>query len=103
MIRLAMRGLFARRGRTVMTALAVVLGVGMISAALTVSDTMLSAADSLSAAAYHGTDAVVGAPRAFNTDENPGDARRSPPRRSRPSAPCRRSASRSATSSTRRA
>ncbi len=73
MIRLAMRGLFARRGRTVMTAFAVVLGVGMISAALTVSDTMLSAANSLSAAAYHGTDAVVGAPRAFNTDENPGD------------------------------
>jgi putative ABC transport system permease protein len=73
MIRLALRGLLARRGRTVMTAFAVVLGVGMISAALTVSDTMLSAANSLSSAAYHGTDAVVGAPRAFNTDENPGD------------------------------
>jgi putative ABC transport system permease protein len=73
MIRLALRGLLARRGRTVMTAFAIVLGVGMISAALTVSDTMLSAANSLSSAAYHGTDAVVGAPRAFNTDENPGD------------------------------
>ncbi len=78
MIRLALRGLLARRGRTVMTALAIVLGVGMISAALTVSDTMLSAADSLSTAAYHGTDAVVGAPRAFNTDENPGDAQAIP-------------------------
>ena len=30
MIRLALRGLFARRGRTVMTAFAIVLGVGMI-------------------------------------------------------------------------
>ncbi len=69
MIRLALRGLMARRGRTAMTALAVVLGVGMIAAAFTVSDTMLRAANSLSASAYDGTDAVVGAPTAFTSTD----------------------------------
>lgn len=69
MIRLALRGLMARRGRTVMTALAVVLGVAMVTAAFTVSDTMLRAANSLTASAYDGTDAVVGAPVAFTSTD----------------------------------
>jgi len=62
MIGVTLRGLLQRRLRTILTAMAVVLGVAMVSAAFTVSATMRSGADSLSAAAYDGTDAVLGAP-----------------------------------------
>ncbi|MFL5846807.1 MAG: ABC transporter permease [Solirubrobacteraceae bacterium] len=61
MIRLTLRGLAERRLRTFLTAMAIVLGVAMVSAAFTVSDTMKAGADSLSASAYDGTDAVVSA------------------------------------------
>ena len=62
MIRIALKSLAARRLRTALTALAVVLGVAMVSGAFTLTDTMRGAADSLSRAAYDGTDAVVAAP-----------------------------------------
>ena len=65
MIRVALRGLAARRLRTCLTALAIVLGVAMVSAAFTLTDTMRGAADSLSSAAYDGTDGVVTAQTAF--------------------------------------
>jgi putative ABC transport system permease protein len=65
MIRVALRGLAARRLRTCLTALAIVLGVAMVSAAFTLTDTMRGAADSLSSAAYDGTDGVVTAKTAF--------------------------------------
>ena len=59
MIRVALRGLAARRLRTALTALAIVLGVAMVSAAFTLTDTMRGAADSLSSAAYDGTDSAA--------------------------------------------
>jgi putative ABC transport system permease protein len=68
MIKVAIRGMRTRRLRTALTALAIVLGVGMVAAAFTVGDTMRQAADSLSSSAYKGTDAVVSAPSAFKTD-----------------------------------
>src|SRR5215218_4758408 len=68
MVKVALRGMLTRRLRTALTALAIVLGVGMVAAAFTVGDTMRQAADSLSTAAYRGTDAVVSAPSAFKTD-----------------------------------
>jgi putative ABC transport system permease protein len=68
MIKVALRGMLTRRLRTALTALAIVLGVGMVAAAFTVGDTMRQAADALSASAYKGTDAVVSAPSAFKTD-----------------------------------
>ena len=68
MIKVALRGMATRRLRTALTALAIVLGVGMVAAAFTVGDTMRQAADSLSTSAYKGTDAVVSAPSAFKTD-----------------------------------
>src|SRR5438094_244298 len=67
MIAVTLRGLMQRRLRTILTAMAVVLGVAMVSAAFTVSATMRSGADSLSAAAYDGTDAVLGAPSTVKT------------------------------------
>ena len=68
MTRVALKGLASRPVRTLLTTLAIVLGVGMVSAAFTLTDTMRGAADSLSAAAYDGTDAVVTKRTAFAVD-----------------------------------
>jgi putative ABC transport system permease protein len=70
MIRTALKGIAARRTRTVLTALSIVLGVAMIGGALTLSDTMRHAANSLTSSSYKGTDAVVSARTAFDTTEN---------------------------------
>jgi putative ABC transport system permease protein len=76
MTRIALKSLAARRMRTALTALAVVLGVAMVSAAFTITDTMRGAADSLSSAAYDGTDAVVQAHTAFEVDAGDWTAER---------------------------
>jgi putative ABC transport system permease protein len=76
MINVAFKGLAARRLRTALTALAIVLGVAMVSAAFTITDTMRGAADSLSSAAYDGTDAVVGARTSFDVDAGDWTAKR---------------------------
>ena len=65
MTRVALRGVTTRRLRTVLTALAIVLGVAMVSGSYTLTDTMRGAADSLSSSAYDGTAAVVSAKTAF--------------------------------------
>jgi putative ABC transport system permease protein len=72
MIRVALRGLAERRFRSVLTALAIVLGVAMVSGAFVLSDTMKQGADSLSTASYKGTDAVVEARTAFDVDATDG-------------------------------
>ena len=76
MIRVALKGLAARRLRTALTALAIVLGVAMVSGAFTITDTMRGAADSLGKAAYDGTDAVVVADSAFQVDAGDWSAKR---------------------------
>ncbi len=68
MTRVALKGLASRPVRTLLTTLAIVLGVGMVTAAFTLTDTMRGAADSLSSAAYDGTDAVVTKRTAFAVD-----------------------------------
>ena len=68
MTRVALKGMASRPLRTLLTTLAIVLGVGMVSAAFTLTDTMRGAADSLSSAAYDGTDGVVSARTAFAVD-----------------------------------
>ena len=69
MTRVALRGITTRRLRTVLTALAIVLGVAMVSGSYTLTDTMRGAADSLSSSAYDGTAAVVSAKTAFKVDD----------------------------------
>ena len=69
MTRVGLRGITTRRLRTVLTALAIVLGVAMVSGSYTLTDTMRGAADSLSSSAYDGTAAVVSAKTAFDVDE----------------------------------
>ena len=68
MTRVALKGMASRPLRTFLTTLAIVLGVAMVSAAFTLTDTMRGAANSLSSAAYDGTDAVVSARTAFKVD-----------------------------------
>src|SRR4051812_48466674 len=65
MTKVALKGLALHKTRAVLTTLAVVIGVAMISGAYVVSDTMLSAANSLSGSAYDNTDAVVTKKQAF--------------------------------------
>ena len=66
MIRTALKGMLARKLRTVLTGLAIVLGVGMVSAAYILTDTWQGAADKLSTAAYDKVDAVVTTRAAFD-------------------------------------
>ena len=65
MLRLTLKGLAARPLRTALTTLAIVLGVALVSGALTLTDTQRKGADALSSASYDGTDAVVSAKTAF--------------------------------------
>lgn len=65
MIRVIWKGLTARPIRTALTTLAIVVGVAFVCAAYTLTDTMSGAADTLTHAAYDGTDAVVVTKTAF--------------------------------------
>src|SRR3954447_13155065 len=67
MRKVTLKGLSLHKTRAVLTTLAVVIGVAMITGAYIVSDTMLTAAKSLSGAAYDNTDAVVLKKQAFST------------------------------------
>ena len=72
MTRVALKGIAQRRLRTALTAVAIVLGVAMIAGAFTLTDTMRSAANSLSKDAYDSTAAAVSAPTTFKVDNENG-------------------------------
>ena len=59
MIRVAIRGLAGRKVRTVLTAIAIVLGVAMMSGAYVLTDTIDKAFNAIFVESYAGTDAVV--------------------------------------------
>jgi putative ABC transport system permease protein len=59
MRRVALRGLMARKLRSVLTAIAIVLGVAMVSGTLVLTDTIDKAFDSIFSSSYEQTDAVV--------------------------------------------
>jgi ABC-type lipoprotein export system ATPase subunit len=65
MFNVVMRGLWARESRAVLTMLAVVLGVAMISGTFVLMDTVMSAYSGIFSAAYSRTDAVVTAQSPF--------------------------------------
>jgi putative ABC transport system permease protein len=75
MTRVMIKSIRERRLRTVLTALAIVLGVAMVSGAYTLTDTMRGAADSLSKSSYDGTAAVVSAKTAFDVGSDDYAAR----------------------------
>ncbi len=59
MTTVALRGLFGRKLRTVLTAFAIVLGVAMVSGGFLLTDSMSKAFDRIFASSYANTDAVV--------------------------------------------
>jgi putative ABC transport system permease protein len=58
-IRLSLKGLAARPVRAVLTSLAIVLGVAMVSGSFVVTDTITKAFDTIFTGSYRNTDAVV--------------------------------------------
>src|SRR5215203_2123818 len=59
MRRVALRGLAARKLRSTLTAIAIVLGVAMVSGTLVLTDTIEKAFDSIFSSSYEQTDAVI--------------------------------------------
>ena len=59
MRRVALRGLLARKLRSTLTAIAIVLGVAMVSGTLVLTDTIERAFDTIFSSSYEQTDAVV--------------------------------------------
>ena len=66
MLRVALRNLVSRKLRTALTALAVVLGVAMISGTYVLTDSITQAFDSIFTSVYVGTDATVTGKAAFD-------------------------------------
>jgi putative ABC transport system permease protein len=59
MIKVALKGLAGRKVRALLTALAVVIGVSMVSGTFVLTDTMKKAFDGIFTESYAGTDAVI--------------------------------------------
>ncbi|MHB8059409.1 MAG: ABC transporter permease [Gaiellaceae bacterium] len=68
MLRIALRGLWTRKLRTTLTALAVVLGVSMVAGTYVLTDTINKSFNSLMASARADTSAVVSAKSLVSTD-----------------------------------
>ena len=66
----ALRGLLLRKLRTVLTAIAIVLGVAMISGTYVLTDSISSAFDAIFTQSYRGTDAVISGKSAFDLSSN---------------------------------
>ncbi len=72
MIRVALRGLLGRKLRAVLTAVAIVLGVAMISGTYVLTDTIKAAFGTVFTQVYRNTDAVVTAKSAISKNNNQG-------------------------------
>jgi putative ABC transport system permease protein len=69
-IRFSLRGLLSRKLRSVLTALAVVLGVALVSGTYVLTDSITKAFDSIFQTVYRGTDATVTGRNALDTGAN---------------------------------
>ncbi|TMK21870.1 MAG: ABC transporter permease [Actinobacteria bacterium] len=72
MLRATVKSLLARKLRLVLTALAIVLGVGFTAGTFVLTDTALKSFDDLFGQVYANTDVVVQAHQAFNPTEGGG-------------------------------
>jgi putative ABC transport system permease protein len=70
LIRVALKGLLARKVRAALTALAIVLGVAMVSGTYILTDTIKSAFSTVFQRAYKNTDVVITAESAIGGEEN---------------------------------
>ena len=71
MTALTLRGLFARKARAVLTGLAVLLGVAMISGTYVFTDTINSTFEKVFETANEGVDVVVSGRSEFDTENGP--------------------------------
>src|SRR6478735_2576056 len=70
MIRFALKGMLARKLRTALTALAIVLGVTMVSGTFVLTDSIDKAFNSIFSSVYQGTDATITGKSAPPFDES---------------------------------
>ena len=75
MTRLALRGLAARKLRTSLTVIAVLLGVTMIAGTFVLTDTIQKAFDDIFSAQTKGADVVVSGREAIETSSGPRGSR----------------------------
>ncbi len=73
MNRVALKGLAYRRGRTILTTVAIVIGVAMVSGTYVLTDTISSAFDSIFQSSYSNTSAVI-AGKSVVSESNAGNA-----------------------------
>jgi putative ABC transport system permease protein len=74
MITFALRGLLARKVRTILTALGVVLGVALVSGTYVLTDSISTAFHSIFSETYRNTDAAVTGKSAFDLSDNGSSA-----------------------------
>ncbi len=72
MIRFALRGLLGRKLRTALTALAIVLGVAMVSGTFVLTDSIDKAFDAIFSEVYSGTDATITGKSPFDVTDGQG-------------------------------
>ncbi len=70
MIRFAVKGLAGRKLRTALTAIAIVLGVAMVSGTYVLTDSIGNAFDAIFSQQYEGTDAVITGKSAFDLGQS---------------------------------
>src|SRR3954468_3102738 len=70
MIRVALKGLWGRKLRTVRTAMAIVLGVAMISGTYILTDTITASFTKVVDGSYENADAVISGKVAFKNNES---------------------------------
>jgi putative ABC transport system permease protein len=70
MIKFALRGLLARKLRTVLTALGIVLGVALVCGTYVLTDSISTAFDSIFKQTYRNTDAAITGKSAFSLGQN---------------------------------
>jgi putative ABC transport system permease protein len=80
MTRVALKGLFGRKLRATLTAIAIVLGVAMVSGTFILTDTIQSAFSSVFQQAYKNSDAVITGKSAIgNNNQGGGNGSNAPP------------------------
>ena len=72
MIRFSLKGMAGRKLRTALTALAVILGVTMVSGTFVLTDSIDRAFDAIFSSVYEGTDATITGKSAFDLSDGSG-------------------------------
>ena len=72
MIRFSLKGMMGRKLRTALTALAVILGVTMVSGTFVLTDSIDKAFDAIFSTVYEGTDATITGKSAFDLSDGSG-------------------------------